>query len=264
MPLTAWVTRDDLPDGLPGGEAALDAACGAATAVLYGLTGRRWAGHATRSIEIRADRWPWWWRDAALGLPWGDTGAGSVWGGGWGLPALPVMAGGELYNTTGGHQRTIRLPDYPIRAVTAVAVGGAVVDPATYWLEGNRFLTRHHRSWPSCGLADDRTMTVDYDHGADPPAPARHAAARLATELARAAAGQNSGLPGYVTQRVRQGETISYTSAAALFDKGRTGLADVDLWLATVNPAGLARRSRAWSPDTDPAYRTTPTGGTAP
>jgi hypothetical protein len=239
VPLAAWVTRDDLPAGTPGGEAELDAACGLASAVLWGLTGRRWAGHGTRTIEVLAAGSPWWWRDAAMGVPWGTTGD-TLWGGGWGLAALPIMYGGELFNVTGGEYRSIRLPDFPVRAVTAV------------------------RGWPSCGLSADRIMEVDYAYGADPPAAGRAAAARLATELARLTAGQQTALPGYVKQRVRQGETITYVDAAALFDKGRTGLGDVDLWLATVNPAGLRRRSRTWSPDTDPHYRTTTTGGIIP
>jgi hypothetical protein len=256
-----WITRADLPAGLPGGEAELDAACDLATAVLYGLTGRRWAGEGARTIEIIATQTPWWWRDAALGLPWGSAGQ---WGGGWGLPALPLMAGGELFNTTGEEQHSIRLPDYPVREVTAVRIAGDTVDPTAYWLIGNRFLEHTQRQpWPACGLSGDRVMQVDYLHGATPPLAGVSAAVRLASELTKANAGQPSALPGYLMQRVRQGETLSYVRADTLFDKGRTGLADVDLWITTVNPSGLRRRPRVWSPDTDPHYRTT-TGGTTP
>lgn len=263
--LAPWVARSDLPTGLPGAEAELDAACELASAVLYGLSGRRWAGHATRTIEILATGTPWWWRDVALGLPWGG-GSSSMWGGGWGPPMMPVMYGGELFNHSGREQaRSIRLPDYPVRDVTAVRVAGDTLDAGAYRLIGNRFLEHvSPEGWPSCGLTDDRLMEVDYAYGAVPPTAGRHAAVLLAAELAKAAAGQPSGLPGYVTQRVRQATTESFVSAAALFDKGKTGLASVDLWLATVNPAGLRRRARSWSPDTDPRYRTTTTGGTTP
>lgn len=253
MPVAPWVTAPDLPPGLPGGDVDLPAACELATAVLFGLSGRRWAGQQTRTIAVYASATPWWWRRVDLGLPWDPT---------WGCcsAGVPLLVGGEIYNHSGcDRPPAIRLPDYPVQAVTAVTVAGQTRDPDSYRLIGNRFLEDGWDGWPTCGL--DEAMTVTYVHGADPP-PAGLAAARLlAAELAKAAAGQNSALPGYITQRVRQGETISYLRADVLFDKGRTGLATVDLWLATVNPAGLRRRSRTWSPDTDPHYRTT-TGGT--
>jgi hypothetical protein len=263
VPAAPWVIPADLPAGLPGGEAELTAACDQATAVLYGLTGRRWAGRRTRTIEVFARHTPWWWRMGDLGLrydaSWGSCGAG------WGLPALPLMVGGELYNHSAcDRPPSIRLPDYPVTAVTEVRIAGAVRDPGSYRLIGDRYLEDGWNGWPTCGLPGDGVMTVTYTHGADPPPAGRTAAARLAAELAKAAAGQPSALPGYVMQRVRQGETIAYLRADLLNDKGRTGLADVDLWLATVNPAGLRRSSRVWSPDTDPVYRTTDTGGTVP
>lgn len=256
MTVAAWITREDLPAGTPGGEAEQDAAVGFASAVLFGLTGRRWAGRGERTIEVRPSGTPWWWRDASLGLAWDVIAAGSG-----GYPSLPYLAGGEVWNASTGQPHALRLPDYPVRLVTAVTAGGVTVDPDGYWLTGSRYLERHRGyGWDSCG----GLLTVSYEYGAEPPDAGKASAVRLATELAKARDGQQSALPGYITQRVRQGETISYTSAATLFDKGRTGLADVDLWLATVNPAGLRRRSRVWSPDTDPHYVTTDTGGPPP
>lgn len=262
MTLAAWLSRSDLPTGTPGGEAEQDAACDLATHVLFALSGRRWAGHITRTILIYAKGDPWWWHDAALGGA--DYGA-SLMGDGWGLPALPVLYGGQIYNSTGRGQRGIRLPDYPVREVSAVRVAGQEVDPTTYWLSGSRYLQHSWLSgWPTIGLGCDRVMEVDYAAGAEPPASGKTAAVLLATELSKAAAGQQSALPGYVTQRVRQATTESFVSAATLFEKGKTGLAPVDLWLSAVNPGGLRRRARSWSPDTDPLYRTTSTGGTTP
>jgi len=236
-----WITADDLPPGLPtppGGEDAAARHAAAASGILYALSGRRWSGRATRTIEARPID-------------------GTTCGGGY-LP-VPVLCRGQVIN----HSRcdrppALRLPDYPVQSVAEVRAGGALRDPDTYRLTGSRFLEDAWGGWLVCDTA--ARLTITYDHGADPPDAGRLAAARLAAELVKAAAGVGSDLPGYITQRVRQGETISYTSAAALFDKGRTGLADVDLWLATVNPSGLRRRSSVWSPDTDPRYTTT--GGT--
>lgn len=262
MSIAPWVARADLPAGLPGTEAEQDAACDLATAVLYGLTGRRWAGHDTRTIAVYASRTPWWWQRADLGLPWDSTWGACLAGG---PIALPVMVGGELFNHSGcDRPPSIRLPDYPIRAVTAVRIGGQLRDPGSYRLTGSRYLEDSWDGWPTCGwYGPGAAMEVDYDYGAAPPAAGLAAAARLAAELTKAYAGLPSALPGYLMQRVRQGTTEAFVRADLLYDKGRTGLADVDLWLATVNPGGLKRRSRAWSPDTDPRYSTT-TGGTTP
>lgn len=259
MTVAAWVTPADLPAGLPGGEETLAAACDLASAVLYGLSGRRWAGHADRTIQVFGSHTPWWWQRADLGLAWDIT-----WGMCSAAPAYPVMVGGELFNHSGcDRPPAIRLPDYPVREVTAVTVAGQLRDPDSYRLIGNRYLEDGWEGWPTCGLPWDGVMTVAYAYGAEPPVTGRAAAVRLASELAKATANQPSALPGYLVQRVRQGITESYVRADSLFDKGRTGLADVDLWLATVNPAGLRRRARSWSPDTDPHYRTM-TGGTTP
>lgn len=261
MTVAPWVARADLPAGTPGTDAEQDAACELATATLYALSGRRWAGHATRTIAVFASRTPWWWQRAELGLPWDST-----WGVcGVSLPALPVMVGGEIFNHSGcDRPPSIRLPDYPVRSVTEVVIGGETRDPGTYRLVGNRYLEDGWDGWPTCGWAygDTAAMEVTYAYGADPPAAGLAAAGRLAAELSKAYSGQPSALPGYLMQRVRQGTTEAYVRADSLFDKGRTGLADVDLWLAAVNPSRLARRARAWSPDTDPRYSTT--GGTTP
>lgn len=258
MPVAPWVTPADLPAGLPGGEVALAGICDLASGVLFGLSGRRWAGHGTRTITVFASRTPWWWQRTDLGLPWDPTWGACLWGG---PVALPLMVGGELFNHSGcDRPPAIRLPDYPVRAVTEVRVAGQVRDPGTYRLLGNRYLEDSWEGWPTCGLDGVGALEVDYAYGAVLPTAGVAAAVLLASELAKAAAGQPSALPGYVYQRVRQAVTESFVRTDSLFDKGRTGLPSVDLWLAAVNPAGLRRRARSWSPDTDPHYRTTAGG----
>lgn len=258
MTVAPWITRADLPAGTPGGEEQQDAAAALASGILFALSGRRWAGRATKTIQVFAERTPWWWNRGETGAAW-DTSWGFC-----GAPAVPLLVGGEVFNhSTCDRPRTLRLPDYPVRAVTAVRVGGVLRDTLTYRLMGNRYLEDTWDGWAVCG--GSTPMEVDYAYGAEPPAAGKAAAARLAAELAKVTAGQPSAaLPGYLKQRVRQGETLTYVDAATLFEKGMTGLVDVDLWLSTVNPARLHRRSRTWSPDTDPQYRTTTTGGTTP
>jgi hypothetical protein len=266
MTVAAWVTRGDLPESrpvLPGGDAEWDGVCDLASGVLFGLSGRRWAGRFTKTIQVFASQTPWWWQRNDLGLTYDTTWGTCLWGGS--LPALPMMVGGELFNHSGcDRPPSIRLPDYPVQEVTAVRIGGAVRDPSSYQLIGSRYLEDGWDGWPTCGWSPDgvAVMEVDYVFGATPPAAGTAAARSLALELGKARAGQPSALPGYVYQRVRQGITESFVRADSLFDKGRTGLPEVDLWLATVNPGRLRQRSRTWSPDTDPRYRTTATGGT--
>lgn len=261
-----WVTRADLPSGLPtlpGGDDDLDAVCELASGVLYALSGRRWAGVVTgKTVAVFASQTPWWWSRADLGY-----GYDSSWGVcGVGTPALPLMVGGELYNHSGcDRPASIRLPDYPVRQVSQVSIGGVVRDHTTYRLVGNRFLEDMTLTgWQLCGWgSDEEVMTVTYDFGAAPPAPGVSSALRLASELVKAFANQPSALPGYLMQRERQGIREMYVRADTLFDKGKTGLPEVDLWLSAVNPGRLARRSRVWTPDTDPRYNTT-VGGTTP
>jgi hypothetical protein len=47
----------------------------------------------------------------------------------------------------------------------------------------------------------------------------------------------------------RQGISMAILDPFDFLDNGRTGVYQFDLWLATVNPTGLPRRSRVFSPD---------------
>ena len=90
-------------------------------------------------------------------------------------------------------------------------------------------------------------MTAQF--GEEPPEGAALAMGELACEIARAAAGQDCRLPAGVQQLVRQGVTISYPDVGELFEKGRTGLYLVDMFVATWNPSHLRSRSRVYRVD---------------
>lgn len=235
MTFAAWCAPADLPPGLPGTEEEWQEWCLIASQQLYALSGRRWAGVTTATtVEMVAPatdpQWPF---DAH------STG---------GYPAAPVLVAGEIRNCRTFDPPLLRLPDYPVVAVTAVTVGGTLRDPASYRLVGHRYLEdRTGTGWPTAPPG----AVITYDYGQPPPPSGLRAAAALAAELIKAANGADTALPGNVTSITRQGVTIGQRPAADLFDKGYTGLPSVDMWLATVNPRKLARAARAWSPDTE-------------
>jgi hypothetical protein len=52
-----------------------------------------------------------------------------------------------------------------------------------------------------------------------------------------------------VSRLVRQGVTIEFPDMVELFKNGLTGLYLVDLFIKSVNPAGLTHRSKTYSVD---------------
>lgn len=238
--IAPWVELSDLPTPLPtlpGGEEEWAATIALASEVLWALSGRRWAGAATRTVEVVApsagdDRPPGW-----------DLS--------WGTVAHPVLIEGEVYNCRCCTPARVRLPGSPT-AVVEVRSGGAVRDPAFYWLNGAYLVDLSGRGWPTCPPG----ITVTYLNGKEPPEGGRRAAALLAYELGRARLGDpGCGLPANVTSLTRQGISQTFVPASQIIGLGQTGLVPVDTWLATVNPNRLTRRARAWSPDTEPTAR---------
>jgi hypothetical protein len=240
-----WVTYADLPaplPTLPGGEDEWAQVIALASEVLWALSGRRFGGPRTRTVQIVAP------------VAGRDTPPG--WSTSWG-PVHPALVDGELVNCT-CHEGAllVRLPSDAVTAVDEVRVRGAARDPATYALTGSYLHDLTGAGWPTCPPG----FSVTYRAGTGPPAGGRTAAGLLARELGRARAGDPAcGLPANVTSATRQGVTQTFLTAADLTARGQTGVVPVDTWLATVNPGRLARRARAWSPDTHPrTVRRTP------
>jgi hypothetical protein len=236
-----WVQLPDLPTplpNLPGGEAEWGATIALASEVLWALSGRRWSGAATRTVEVVAPS------AGAADLPPGWTPS-------WGMVAHPVLREGEVYNCRCAQPERVRLPGTP-QAVTEVRVGATTRPPSSYWLDGAYLVDLSGRGWPTCPPG----MVVTYTSGKLPPEGGRRAAALLAWELGRARVDDPAcGLPANVTNLTRQGISQTFVPASQIVALGQTGLMPVDTWLATVNPAKLTRRARAWSPDTAPTTR---------
>lgn len=236
-PCTPWVTAEDVAatcDALSGSDVAVyDDAALMASEVLFALSGRQFTGECetvVRPCTGSCDCWP------------------DSWTYGW-----PGQCG-WLHRLT--------LSGYPVREVTEVKIDGDVIDPATYRLDGRRYLARLDdvttgapQRWPACQHlgrpdTDEGTFSVAYSYGQDPPLLGQQAAAELACQIAPAtAAGADCDLPAGVTKVTRQGIELDLKAVQS----GLTGLYLVDLFLRTYNPAKLTRRPAVWSPDL-PAY----------
>jgi hypothetical protein len=143
----------------------------------------------------------------------------------------------------------------PVAEITEVKVNGAVLDPSAYQLQG-AFLVRTDGGacWPSCqdtALPDteDGTFSVTYRPGRALPIAGQIAAGRLAGEFVKACAGASCSLPAQISSLTRQGVDVEFVDPTTVFEQGRTGIPEVDLFVNAVNPGGMRRRSRVMSPD---------------
>jgi hypothetical protein len=123
-----------------------------------------------------------------------------------------------------------------------VVVGGVVVG----WVGGP--------CWPSCQDpsvpdTEEGTFSVTYRPGRVLPVAGQIAAGKLAGEFLKACAGSSCALPAQISSLSRQGVDVEFVDPATVFDNGRTGIYEVDLFINAVNPAGMRRRSRVMSPD---------------
>lgn len=140
--------------------------------------------------------------------------------------------------------RALHLPG-PVQAVTEVTIGGVLLNPGGYVLEGD-ILYRKTGPWPSQDLGrpagEPGTWTVKYERGVAVPSYAAQLAGVLAKEFLAACDGTTCRLPRNVTAVTRQGVSYRVYDPATL-PKGRTGLSEVDLWLSSVNPNALQQNA---------------------
>lgn len=207
----------------------------------------------------------------------GSMGYGMGWGpwwNGWGGSYFqPTMINGAWINMVCGSctddcsctsVQALVLPG-PIDSVTAVWQNGVRLDPSAYKvMDKEKIFRTDGGGWPYCQRLDlpltaDDTLGVEYQWGQPVPAGGAMMTALLARELAKACAGGACRLPGRVTQVSRDG--VSMTLDPELFYKFRmTGLAEVDAWIASVNPYGVVRPPYIRYPgDRRPSVQTWPT-----
>lgn len=174
---------------------------------------------------------------------------------GWGSPThTGCVSGADL---CGGCGDLIGIPlPGPVAAVAHVWVDGVELREDAYDVYDARTLTRlDGELWPTRQRLDlppteVGTFAVAYTRGVEPPAGGRRAVTILAVEVARAAAGDKGcRLPQRVQTLTREGVSFTMLDPLEFLERGRTGIADVDRWLAAVNPQGATQPSQVVSPD---------------
>lgn len=135
-----------------------------------------------------------------------------------------------------------RLPDAPVTGIYTVTppTGADYVRGVDFRADySSGLITRLGGPW-----LDGTTVT--YSHGLLPPIGGMRACIALTIELGKMWTGNKCNLPKRIESITREGITIGLVSS---LQGWRTGLWDIDAWLASCNPYMLPRRASAWSPD---------------
>lgn len=130
----------------------------------------------------------------------------------------------------------------PIQEVTEVVIDGVVLDSSEYRLEGD-LLYRVGGEWPvqdlTLPLDEEGTWSVTYTRGIPPPLGTAKLVGLLAAEFLAACNGGKCRLPRRVRSVTRQGVSYDMADPTDVLASGKTGIPEVDLWLAAVNPNAL-------------------------
>lgn len=190
-----------------------------------------------------------------VGQP-GVSGAGSPW-------MIPYVDNGTWRNCGCNNGCSCRARceiemDVPVAEIIEVSIDGAILDPAAYRLDreagrGPLLVRTDGDCWPECQdmnvTSGVGVFTVEYRPGYPLPQDAPFYAGRLAGEFARACLNQPCALPAQMQSLVRDGVDVQILDPGLVPENILTGLADVDRWVRSVNPANLRQRPRVLSLD---------------
>ena len=230
------------PDATP---AVITDAIQSASEILYALSGRQYAGLCQETLRPCAGpstlprNWPY---------PWYPTRYNGQW--------VNIGCGCHIdYSCACGGVPQVDLGRDDVTQIFSVNIDGTTLSAANYRLDEGRVLVRTDGSqWPCCqdlakDIGETGTWYIELEYGRQPPQAGIAAATKLALELVKGCVGDSTcELPSRVTTVAREGVTFSILDPQDFLTEGRTGLYEVDLFLAAVNPNGLARRAYAWSP----------------
>lgn len=224
-------------------------------------------------IEKMASELLWAWTGRKYGLtattvrPCRETYAPNPYrflatsGNGW----APVLIDGQWHNLSCGtcdrgkcgcddrDARSIALPG-PVDSITEITIDGEVLDPGKYRLVDGALLRTDGHPWPMSNdyyaPADgEGTWTVTYERGYPVPEGGQIAAGILACELAMALAHDDDcRLPRRVQSVTREGITMSILDGFEGLEDGKTGLWEIDAWIASANQPRPST-PRVYSPD---------------
>jgi len=132
---------------------------------------------------------------------------------------------------------------YPV-TVTIHRDGAQVelVQGVDFAVEGDVLYRTQNRPWPYQNYArpmgEQGTWLVTYWRGTPPPYAAGRFVGILTAELMKASDGDKCRLPKSVTRVSRQGASFDL-DPTELYATGKTGIPEIDTWLAAVNPNHL-------------------------
>lgn len=226
----------------------------AATEMVWALSGRRFGACPVTLRPCRKSCYgdPWW---SAYGPAWSNvySGPGYSYGTSWGF-WFDMGCGSCSGGCSCSEVSEIVLPT-PVNSIVSVKMDGTPMATGAYRVDNNRLLVRTDgQRWPRCNDLSKNdsqpgTWSVTALYGEDVPVSGRLAVGELACEILKAMAGEECMIPAGVVSLVRQGVTINLPDPGDLWKGGKTGLYLVDAFTATVNPAGLKRRSQVFSVD---------------
>lgn len=151
----------------------------------------------------------------------------------------------------------------PVASIESVTVDGVLIDPSMYRVDNrSRLVGINGQCWPTCqnmnlDSPEEGTFEVTYLRGTPLPMAGQIAAGLLACEFLKACQGQDCGLPQNVASITRTGVQVEMIDPTDVLTNGLTGIAEVDLFIRSVNPRGLQRRPRVLSNDIGiPSMRT--------
>lgn len=241
-PCTWPVSSACLPAITEDNAALVQAAVDTSVAVLWSFTGRQFGAcpALVRPCPRERENWPWSWLP---GYAWYPELDGGVWRNiGCGCGATCRVDGPGVVHLPG-----------PVASIDSVTVDGAVIDSSLYVLEGDRLYATSGR-WPEQDMGKPAgspgTWSVEYLQGLEPPAGADQMVGILANEFYAACTGDKKcRLPKNVESLSRQGVSMKMADPAVLFGNMQTGLPEVDMWVAAVNPNRLSAPPVVSSPD---------------
>ena len=238
---STWAERTELVR-----TAALDLA----TLYLWGATGRRFGvcpvsvrSSQGRGVEVL-------YQDFAV-MPGAQ---------GLGVPGGPFLFAGRWFNAgcatacCGSSACAVVLRG-PVASVDEVLVGEEIIPPSAYRVDitgGAWLLVRTDgECWPVCqnftaDEGEEGAFVVTYGFGTAPPRSLLVAAAQLACEFASGLTGGPCKLPSKMTQLTRQGVTVELEAPEA---GEKTGIREVDMIVAALNPTGRLAPPVLYSPD---------------
>jgi len=190
--------------------------------------------------------------------PTGDCGSGYRPGSTWNqsvAPFIPTYEYGRWVNYSCGCDggsckamgpRTVHLPG-PVQGIVTVTIGGEVLDTPEYVLEGD-VLYRKGADWPSQDynkpLDENGTWSVLYLKGNPVPSAAGKFVGLLAKEFLSACVGDNAcRLPKNVVATTNRGVSRVF-DPSIIYATGKTGISEIDMWLAAINPYRLLSAPR--------------------